>query len=482
MSLRVEPFVIVGAVVTVAVSVAVTLWAGAGLAWSYAALTALLVTAMMIPLALRSSERGPPAPAPGAILRVESGLASLSRRLSEVEQRLIDLDKRMMDVSRSTVRAVASELDTVGSVMRDLAEAVAMHDAELFAPRQAPSAAPGTARPAAVSPAERPAPVSAVRTAEPESGPAARFTTEEVDAVARAIQSGQVELMLQAIVTLPQRRVRLYEAQARVRTPSGVQLEATTVSAIADLLGRSRELDRFVLHHLMRVARHLAQRNRDVPVVFRAGTTTLLDAGIFRQLSQTIADDPGFASRILFEVPMATFRDAGAIEREALEALEGLGIRFVLDSVPDLVIEARSLAQRGVRYVRVAAETLLGAVSGAVRAEIHPADLAGYLARHGMSLVVEGVETEAVSVELFEFDIPLGIGPLYAPPRTVRMDVLDEPAPEAGEPPAKEAARPAPEERASRAPGPGDRGDASPPPATQARGTPLRAFLKRTSG
>jgi cyclic-di-GMP phosphodiesterase, flagellum assembly factor TipF len=535
-SLRLEHLFVVGAVITVALSMALTLWAGAGLPWAYAALVALLVTALIIPLALRSQDGGSRRSSPELQHKLEANLAGLSRRLQEVERRLVELDHRMVDVSRTTVRAVATELDTVGSVMRDLAEAVALHDAELFAPRSGrdaafrdPAAPPSASSPAAGNaPAAQARPAVAGESAAAKPGPApsdagstpARATLDEVDAIAGAVRSEQAELMLQAIVTLPQRRVRLYEAQTRVRLPTGFFADSKRVMAVAEGEGLSRELDHFVLRHAMRVARHLASRNRDVPVVFRGSSSVLLDGGLFRLLGEAVASDPAFASRILFQLPLAMFRDADALEREALDALDQLGIRFVLDQVPDLVLEARSLAARGVRYIRVGAETLLGAAAGEVRAEIHPADLAGYLARHGLTLVVEGVASEQVSVELFEFDVPLGVGPLYAPPRSVRMDVLDEAAQEspdaqaagraaagaAGAAPAPPAASPLSrvlpdfDSAASATPGPvwerppkGGGTAASQPAssgpedadagvATQAGGKSLREFLRRTSG
>ena len=137
MSGRFEPFIITGAVVVVAASTAVSLWSGAGLAWHYAALAGIVLAAFMIPLALRGKGSGI-----GARSRtLEAKLDKLGRRVHALEQKLVDVDDKMVHYSRSTVRAVASELDAVGAVMRDLAEAVAVHDAELFAPKPALNAA-----------------------------------------------------------------------------------------------------------------------------------------------------------------------------------------------------------------------------------------------------------------------------------------------------------------------------------------------------
>ncbi|MFO1147642.1 MAG: EAL domain-containing protein [Alsobacter sp.] len=499
------------AVAMVAACVGVALWA-AGVPWTYAAGGALLATVSVIPLVRRLRRRGRARQAPDAD-RFESEIARLNARIKELEAKIAVVDQRVVEIGRSTARAVASELVTVGSVMRDLAETVAMHDAELFAARAAdlspppesprreehaegPPAAPRDPAqmrgglPQDVPPASWPA--------SPEGGTPVAVAPEDREAVERALREGAVEVMLQAVVTLPQRRVRLYEAQARVRRSAGEALEGVRVERAAQAAGLARELDRFVLPHVIRVARHLAARGRDVPVVFRVGPTALLDAALFRMLAAAIARDSGLANHILFEVPLATFRHAEALELEALEALEGLGVRFVLDRVPDLVLEAHSLARRGVRFVKISAAVIIAAGQGKVPAEIHPADLAGYLARHGVSLVAAEVEDEATAVEVFEFDVPLGIGAAYAPPRAVRLDVLDDSAPPAPPAPPDAGAPVSVEPKAVPAQAPSGPGvSLRPAPAGEgpavaatraaqeperARGAPLRAFLRRTSG
>jgi cyclic-di-GMP phosphodiesterase TipF (flagellum assembly factor) len=503
---RTETVIVAAAVAIVAVCLAVALWA-AGVPWTFAAVTALLAMVAVLPLVRRVRRRTRKSPLPD-VEGFQSEIARLNAKVLELEAKISEVDMRVLDIGRSTARAVASELDTVGAVMRDLAETVAMHDAELFAPRSTRAADPAhvAATPQPVSPPEPPTLRGSLAAERTEAEPSRRAllqpqSASEVPsgsavsaALEQALREGSIEVMLQGVVTLPQRRVRLYEALTRLRGDAGVILEGAEVERAAQQAGLSRELDRFVLPHVIRVARHLAGRGRDVPVVFRTGPATLLDAALFRMLAAAFAQDSGLASRILFEVPLATFRDAEALEREALDALEGLGVRFVLDQVPDLVLEARSLAQRGVRYVKVGASVIIGAGQGKVPAEIHPADLAGYLARHGVSLVAADVEDEATAVEVFEFDVPLGIGTAYAPPRAVKLDVLEE-IPAAA---SAEAQLPASSgvERAAGSPSPAPPRPLRPQPAAEdalaanrpaaeperPRGTPLRAFLRRTSG
>ena len=44
--------------------------------------------------------------------------------------------------------------------------------------------------------------------------------------------------------------------------------------------------------------------------------------------------------------------------------------------------------------------------------------------RHGISLIAERIETEAVVVDLLDYDVRFGQGFLFSPPRPVRADAL----------------------------------------------------------
>jgi cyclic-di-GMP phosphodiesterase TipF (flagellum assembly factor) len=59
-----------------------------------------------------------------------------------------------------------------------------------------------------------------------------------------------------------------------------------------------------------------------------------------------------------------------------------------------------------------------------VSADIHAADLSDLLGRHGITLISERIESEAVVVDLLDYDVRFGQGFLFSPPRPVRADAL----------------------------------------------------------
>jgi cyclic-di-GMP phosphodiesterase TipF (flagellum assembly factor) len=56
--------------------------------------------------------------------------------------------------------------------------------------------------------------------------------------------------------------------------------------------------------------------------------------------------------------------------------------------------------------------------------DIHAADLSDLLGRHGISLIAEKIEAEALVVDLLDYDVRFGQGLLFSAPRPVRADAL----------------------------------------------------------
>jgi cyclic-di-GMP phosphodiesterase TipF (flagellum assembly factor) len=136
---------------------------------------------------------------------------------------------------------------------------------------------------------------------------------------------------------------------------------------------------------------------------------------------------------MLLEFTHAAYRNFGPLEHEALASLAERGFRFSLDHVADLRLEPKELAERGFRFVKVPAKLLLSRITGA-HSDIHPADLADLLARSGVDLVAERVESEAMVVDLLDYDVRFGQGFLFSAPRPVRAEALQGAPGEADKP------------------------------------------------
>src|SRR5262249_33827074 len=235
---------------------------------------------------------------------------------------------------------------------------------------------------------------------------------------------GRIDLYLQPIVTLPQRKVRFYEAMSRLRTPQGDVLAAADFLGFAENGGLMPRIDNLLLFRCVQVLRRLLLKNREIGLFCNVSATTLTDAAVFPQFLEFVEANRALASALVFEFKQAAFRGMGPIEQESLAALADRGFRFSLDNLADLRIEPRDLAERGFRFVQIPANLLLNRATAATSTDIHPADLSDLLGRFGIDLIADKIESEAMVVDLLDYDVRYGQGFLFSPPRPVRQEAL----------------------------------------------------------
>src|SRR3984957_7832933 len=223
------------------------------------------------------------------------------------------------------------------------------------------------------------------------------------------------------MVTLPQRKVRFYEAVTRLRDDNDEVLTADNFVGIAEAAGLIGRIDHMVMLRCVQVLRRLMVRNKEVGVFCNVSAATLGNPAIFAQCLDFLEANRALAPSLVLEFKQATFRALGPNETEHLAALAQRGYRFSIDNVTDLRIEPRELADRGVRFIKVPAALLLDQKQSST-SDIHPSDLSDLLGRFGIDLIAERIEGERAVVDLLDYDVRFGQGFLFAPPRPLRPE------------------------------------------------------------
>lgn len=352
----------------------------------------------------------------------------LSRRIGELVADNDALERRLKLVEdgngrsrRDEVDQVVAEIEVIGTLTRQVIETVADLEMRVDALREARAPAEtAPARPAAPTPA-RPATRSGPRSAlVPES-----FGHLDEDGflalVRRAIDDDRIDLHLQPIVTLPQRKVRFYEALIRLRTEDGATIHPSDFIPIAESRGFMTAIDEQILLKAVAILRRLSERSREVGVFLNLSAASLGHTAFFRDFLAFLEKNRDLADMLVLEFPQASMRAMGPIEQEGLAALKGLGFRFSVDQVTDLKVSFQNLADRGVRWAKISADRLLNR-SDELGTDIHPADLTDYFRRFGMELIADRIEREAEVIDVLDYGVRLGQGNLFAPPRPVRID------------------------------------------------------------
>ncbi len=361
------------------------------------------------------------------IADLSRGTADLARQVAETSRRLNAMELKIsaaVQKPRGGADPLAAEIGELGALVKQIAETVASHAAALqkqgaLSVRAVPAATKNNGAHAIQAPL-------AVTGTEAASGSEhfRGLSRERIaDLVAKAAEDNRIDLYLQPIVTLPQRKVRYYEAMSRLRTEDGDVIPALDFMDIAESVGLMPKIDNLAVFRCVQVTRRLLLKSRDVGLFCNLSNATLNDTVVFRQILDFMEANRVLAASLMFEFTQEAYRNFGAIEHESLAALAERGFRFSLDHVTDLRIEPKDLADRSFRFVKVPARLLLNKVAGSYN-DIDPEDLSDLMARFGIDLIAERIESETTVVDLLDYDVRFGQGFLFSPPRPVRAEAL----------------------------------------------------------
>lgn len=342
--------------------------------------------------------------------------ADLAREVGELRHRMAALETAPKKEQDLATALLSREIAEIAKLVEEIAQTVAIHDTLLTAPseQRAADASQESAEATAPVPAAPPAPSPFLGKSE----------AEVIVLVRGAIESGNIELFLQPVVTLPQRKVRYYEALSRMRLADGTMVDAAEFIPVAKKAGLLPRVDERLVHNCVQVVRRLAAKNREVGLFLNIAPETLADRMVFSEILGYLDANRALASSLVLEMPQLVYRTLGSIELNSMSQLAERGFRFSLDRIDDFRIEPRGLAERGIRFMKVPADLMLKKMQQTGGAHIHPADLSDLLGRHGIDLVADRIESENIVVDLLDYDVRLGQGFLFAPPRPVRSDIL----------------------------------------------------------
>ena len=376
-----------------------------------------------------------------AVLSHNAG--EISRHLSALDVRLANFETRLEAAAarpRGLVEPLVQEMGELSALVKQLAETVARQEAVaagIAAPRGLRDT--GAMDPDVIQTDDPMEEHSAAAAGVPPARRAGDVATDEDKRIraeiAAAIAEDRIELFLQPIVSLPQRKVRFYEAVSRLRMPDGEIVAAADFLRHAERAGLVTALDNLAVRRCIQILFRLWEKNRDIGLFCNISAKTLAEPRGFAELRDQLAEHPRAAASLILELRMEIWQSLDSAARANLEALTALGYRVSLDHVETLGFSPRELAERQVKFVKTAGHLLLSRPEGAE--DIHPADYPSLLARFGIELVADRLETEAAVLELLDHDLRYGQGFLFAPPRPVRAEMLGHiPLAGAAQPPA----------------------------------------------
>ena len=243
-----------------------------------------------------------------------------------------------------------------------------------------------------------------------------RRAAELLETTKKALASNRIDLYIQPVVTLPERKVRFYESFSRLRDEQGSILLPEDYIPVAVEAGLVSTVDNLLLFRCIQLLRRAMRERSDVGFFCNLSAHSLTDKDFFDQFLEYMEMNKELAKSLIFELPQADLAVPGVLD--ALAPLHRLGFGFSIDHA-GLEIDFRTLAKAGVKYVKVEAERVAG--HGSRKGlDIPVVDLQEAMKRAGVSLIIDKVETEAMATLAARFDLPFGQGYLFGEPRLAR--------------------------------------------------------------
>lgn len=238
-----------------------------------------------------------------------------------------------------------------------------------------------------------------------------------LEVVRGGLKADRVDLYLQPIVELPQRKRRYFECFSRIRSEEGEMVVPEQYIAMAEREGLISAIDNMLLFRCVQLIRKTRQRRYRVGFFCNVSRHTLVDTQFFPEFVRFMTANEELSSSLVFEFAQTDLANQDIPVIAELDRLASYGFRYSIDQVTDFDIRPAKLASRHVGFVKLDAEATLSRIRnegfdlGAFRRSFEA---------HDIEVVVEKIESEHDLVELLDFGVGYGQGFLFGEPRLGR--------------------------------------------------------------
>jgi cyclic-di-GMP phosphodiesterase TipF (flagellum assembly factor) len=233
------------------------------------------------------------------------------------------------------------------------------------------------------------------------------------DVVRDALGADRIDLYIQPIVTLPQRKLEFFECFPYARMEDGTTIPAARYLPIAQEAGLMASVDNSTLFRVVQLVRRMRRRQQPVGFFCNVSGATFNDATFFADFIGFMRDNADLASTLIFEISQYDLYHLKPGREPGFASLVELGFRFSLDQITNLDLFVSDLNAQGFRYAKLDAVTLLEKVDRAG----DPRSLKRALDRGAIDLIVSGIDTDKTLLDLLDYAIDFGQGALFGEPR-----------------------------------------------------------------
>jgi cyclic-di-GMP phosphodiesterase TipF (flagellum assembly factor) len=321
--------------------------------------------------------------------RLEKAIGDLSRLLSTNAQAGASLSQRVNALADQNagarLEALEADVSVLGTVARQVAEAVAELEERMAAPPPRPA------------PADMP---------DPDTFPEPVVPLGEVR---RALDEGRLLCHLQPIARLPHRKPYGYRLVPRIRLEDGGLAEPPDYMPRRGGADVIRRIEALGAAEAVDIARRSRTEGLQTELHVPLSRATLGDAGAVEALLASLDANKAVAHTLMFELTLSEYRALDADQRAALSGLVARGVGLAIAEADSLRVDFAELQGLSVHAIGIDASRFAHRPESFT--DFHAADVAAYARRYGIELIGCNVIDEQQLLRLFEDGIVLAEGP-----------------------------------------------------------------------
>ncbi len=243
--------------------------------------------------------------------------------------------------------------------------------------------------------------------------------------VREAIESRRIDLYLQPIVSLPQRKPRYFEAFSRLREADGRVLKPADYLESAERANRIGVIDNMILMRCVQALRAELKRTPRLAVFCNLSPATIYDTDFFNQFTDYLESNCDLASNLIFEFTYPAIQTMHPKVLDNLNAIAAKGFVFSIDHVHSIDLDWETLRARNFCFAKAPASLLLAASRADEAANARLRAFRKRLADIGLDLIAEKIEFESHMPEILSLGLDYGQGNLFGPARRAEFYLGD---------------------------------------------------------
>lgn len=233
-----------------------------------------------------------------------------------------------------------------------------------------------------------------------------------------AIKHERIEMLLQPVVSLPQRKLRFCEAFSRLRDAEGSIIIAEHYIEIAQQETVIHLIDHLLLFRCLQFIRQHLKKTPEIKFFCNFSVLTLQHHSFLQTIKEFIERNPLVAKALVCELNHSFLSELSDTHLKLIKNLALLGCQFSMDNLPSLDIHLKWLHEKHFKFIKIDIDVLLNILAteeGIQKIQRFKKEADS----HGLDIILTRVESEKDLLNLLDFNFDFGQGYLFSPPRII---------------------------------------------------------------